>query len=98
MIPVAVGIPLLLALRSESPRYRYAAAIPPILIFIGHLVALNHVAKRFTVGLNGPSSWIFNIKWSGVGGPIAVQLAFCLVVLLGVVLVVNQTMNALREH
>ena len=98
LIPVAVGIPLLLALRSESPRYKFASAIPPILIVLGHLVALNHVAKRFTVGLNGPTSWISNIKWSGVGGPIAVQISFCISVLLGVALVVNQTLKALRNQ
>lgn len=94
LIPVAIGIPIVLALGGiNNRRSLLLSNIIAIPVVLGHLIALNHVAKRFTVGLSGPSFWPSHIKWSGLGGQLAIQISFTLTLCFGVAFIISQLCN-----
>ena len=94
LIPVAVGLPLVATLGGHqiSKRAIIHKSLP-ILVVLAHLIALNHVAKRFVVGLSGQSFWLTEIKWSGVGGNPAILISFTSAVALGIGFIICQLRN-----
>jgi hypothetical protein len=95
LIPVGLGIPILLALMAKPKNGQRVYLLPfSLLIIISHLATLGFVTKRFTEGLNGSSFWSTSIDWSGVGGPLAIQISFFLTLLLGGALAVVQFRGA----
>lgn len=98
LMPVAVGIPILLTLtgghRSINSKLLVAASL---LIVSGHVIALSFVTKRFTEGLDGPFFWPTQIDWSGLGGPIAIQVTFLMALLLGAGFVFTQYLVVSQE-
>ena len=76
LLPVAVGIPIMIADRMsgrESPAHPTCVLM---LVAIGaHIIALNHVMRRFFSGLSGSYIWFTNTSWSGIVGAEAVVLA-----------------------
>jgi hypothetical protein len=72
ILPVAVGIPFLYFVNGDSlvkaKENELDKKWPIYLIASGHLFALYHVARRFTVGLDGPYMWFKSPEWTGYGG------------------------------
>lgn len=98
LIPVAVGIPIILALGGASKSAKSSLLnLVSALVVIGHIVSLNHVARRFTVGLDGPFLWMFHIEWSGLGGALPLQLSFFLTLFLGITFIFSQIFSVSRE-
>jgi hypothetical protein len=90
LIPVAVGIPILLVLGGNQRQKSMLLGIITPLTVLAHLGALNYVSKRFTVGLSGQFFWASKIEWSGVGGPIVIQIAFLVTICLGITFTISQ--------
>lgn len=69
LLPVLVGLPILCSrgaddesVRPSTVRFLRGVAI------LGHLIALNYVLRRFSVGLDGTYLWLFDPTWAGMPG------------------------------
>jgi len=69
LLPVAVGIPLMIASRTRPQQKQiYPLCIIAIIAIIAHALALNHAMRRYFTGLSKPYLWVLHTSWEGIVG------------------------------